>query len=351
MGHEVTVIASLVSFNAKGEKCLLPKAGEYEDPNGFKVIRLDYKKPTRLNRALRHYANFKDRLIEEQPDIIFSHNVGFADTNILAQYLKENKHVKLFCDNHIDYINYGNNFFTRIILNKWIRASYGKKLLPYISRFYGVTPMRCRFIKDIYHAPKEIIHFLPMGVDDDAIPQNPAQIRSNIRKQLGIAGNDFVIFTGGKIDRRKNTHILIEAINQIGLAHIHLVICGVLTSEMNYLKKVIDNTSNIHAMGWCDAKRVIDCMTASDMACFPGTHSTLWEQAVGLGLPAIFKKWEEMEHVNVNGNGIMVSGSNVLELKDAILKTMKNIESIKALSAKAAETFLYSKIASKAIDM
>ena len=94
-------------------------------------------------------------------------------------------------------------------------------------------------------------------------------------------------------------------------------------------------------------------MVASDIACFPGTHSTLWEQSVGIGLPAIFNHWNEMEHVNVNGNCFLINGEDVGEIRQAILTMtdLSNLSHYRELAKEASKSFLYSEIAKKAIEL
>lgn len=353
MGYEVTVIASLVSFDNKGKKCILPEASEYMDPAGFKVIRLAYRWPQSINVAFRYYVGLNEKLEKENPDIIYSHNLGYGDTKVVANYLKKHPSTKFYCDNHVDYINCGTNWINRQLFNYTIRAHYAKKLIPYVEKCFGVTPMRCRYVKDIYGMPEDRVEFLPMGVDDEAIPTNRIQVRNDVRKELGLKDNDFVVITGGKIDKLKNTHVLLKALKMLNDSRVHLIICGLLTEEMTYLKDVIDSMSNVHHLGWCNAERVMNCMVASDFVCFPGTHSTLWEQAVGLGLPGIFKLWNEIDHVNVNGNCIFVKGEDSDELCESIKSVVFTDKycQVKDLAREASVSFLYSDIAKKAIGL
>lgn len=351
MGHDVTVIASLVSFNKEGKPCLLPSPSERIDEDGYKVIRLGYKEPIKINRILRKYQGFYETLVKEKPDVIFTHGVAMAAVNTLIRYLQEKPNVKLYGDHHGDYINSATTFLSKYVLHKIVWRHYVKKLEPYLTKCYGVTPMRCRFLKEMYHLNPNIIEFLPMGVDDEAIPENRTAVRDAVRKELGIPPNAFLIMTGGKIDQRKNTHVLLEAIKRIGNPNLHIVICGVLAPEMEYLKEQFNN--NIHYLGWCNAQRVMDCMVAADMACFPGTHSTLWEQAVGVGLPAVLKRWDEMTHMDVNGNCTFVKGEDSAELQEVIEQMLvKDVyREQKAKSEEAATFFLYSDIAKKAIEL
>ena len=93
-------------------------------------------------------------------------------------------------------------------------------------------------------------------------------------------------------------------------------------------------------------------MVAADFACFPGTHSTLWEQAIGLGLPAIYKRWFEMEHVNVNDNCLLIKGEDENGLIVALTRFLdtdfRSVITQKAVIA--SNSFLYSQIAYKAIN-
>lgn len=351
LGYEVTVIASLFSYNENGRGFYISNPSTYMDNNGYKVIRLAYKNPVKLNRKLRRYKNLYNTLVEEKPDIIFTHGVAMVEVNTLIRYLKTHPNVKLYGDHHGDYINSARNFISKHILHKILWRYYVKKLEPYLTKCYGVTPMRCRFLKEMYHLNPDIVDFLPMGVDDESIPQNREIVRSQLRAEIGISNDDFLILTGGKIDKLKNIHILVESIRQLNNPNLHLVICGVITSEMGYLMEKFNN--NIHYLGWCDAQKVMNCMIASDVACFPGTHSTLWEQAVGVGLPCILKRWNEMTHMDINGNCIFVNGDDIVELADAIEKLMdqKFYAQKKEKSITASQYFLYSDIAKKSIEL
>lgn len=351
MGYDVTVIASLFTFNKEGKGCYLDGFSEYDDENGFHIVRLPYKSPFKYNCTFRHYQRFEEILEREKPDIIFSHNVSYGDIKVLVKYLQRHSDVKVFADNHADYINSAKNCLSKHILHPVIWRYYAKMLEPYLSKCYGVTPMRCRFLKEMYHINKNLVEYLPLGVDDDLIPNNREEVRYNIRKELSIDNDSIVLITGGKIDKLKNTHILIDALKKVNNSNLHLIICGTLAPEMEYLKSIFDKDNHIHYLGWCNAERVMDCMVASDIACFPGTHSTLWEQAVGVGLPSIFKRWYEMEHVNVNGNCEFIKGEDVEELAE-VIERFTNREYFESKSLKAAETskkFLYSDIALRAI--
>lgn len=350
-GFDVTVIASLFSFDKDGKGTYLPEPKKYRDKDGFNVIRLSYKKPTRWNRIFRHYDGLEKCIEDISPDIIFIHNASFGDTPIIKEFIQSHPNVRLYADSHVDYINSAKNWLSFHILHSLVWRYYIKILEPYYKKVYGVTPMRCRFLSEMYHLRDDIIEYLPLGVDDDNIPLDRKSVRERVRKELGIVDEDQLIISGGKIDKLKNTHILLNALKHLHDARIHIVICGVLTPEMEYLNQEIESNLNIHYLGWCNAERVMDCMIAADIACFPGTHSTLWEQSVGVGLPAVFKRWPEMEHVNVSNNCIFVKGEDEVEIASAIKTILNNYKTFSNCAKEASKKFLYSNISKKAIEL
>ena len=352
MGYDVTVIAGLLSYGPDGKGIILDGPKTYQDPNGMKIVRLAYASPFKYGHFMMKYVGVREALETEKPDIIFCHNLQFGDSGIVANYLKQHSEVKFYADNHGDYVNSARNWRSRVFKHKLMWKYYVKKLEPYLTKVYGVTPMRCRFLKEMYNIKPSLVDFLPMGVDDEAIPQDRDAVRRNIRKELGLAEDDIIVMTGSKIEMRKNTHYLYEAFEKLNNPKLHLVVCGTFTPVMAPLEEKMKKNRNIHLLGWCNAERVMNVMVASDFVCFPGTHSTLWEQSVGVGLPAIFKHWNEIDHVNVNGNCIFVKGKDVEEIKQALtsMTDRETYQHYKELVRQASSSFLYSDIARKSID-
>lgn len=354
MGHEVTVIASLEVIGKNGKFTYLDKTEEYVNEDGVRIIRIGYKGPIiKIGKILRHYDRLYQAIERVAPDIIFTHNIASVDMHQIVRYARRHSDVRLYADNHEDYINSQGNRIVKYLWQPFLWRPFAKELEPYLTKCYGVTPMRCRFLQEVYHINPDIIEFLPMGIDDEAIPADRTLTRQHVREELGIRPDQFLIITGGKIDKLKNTDILLQALRILSDDKVALVICGKIMPEMEALTGIIDSSPNVRYLGWCNAERVMQCMAAADMACFPGTHSTLWEQAVGMGLPAIFKRWPEMEHVNVNGNSLFVKGEDAQELAD-VIKSMvftDQYNRISKLAEEASASFRYSDIAKKAVGL
>ena len=110
-------------------------------------------------------------------------------------------------------------------------------------------------------------------------------------------------------------------------------------------------TNNIVLAGWQDADAIYNIFLASDLAVFPGTHSVLWEQAASCGLPIVAQHWGGMEHININGNAMLVDSLNV-SIINQIVNALFNSQEYKVMKAKAqsvSSTFYLRNIANYAI--
>ena len=152
-----------------------------------------------------------------KPDILFIHNVQFLDMDKVVSYLKRNKKVKVFCDNHADFTNSAKGFVSRRILHGIIWKHCAKSIEPYTTKFYGVLPARVDFLKEVYGLPEEKCELLVMGADDDRVSQasDPA-VREAVRERYKINDDEILLVTGGKIDHNKTqTLTLMDAINKL----------------------------------------------------------------------------------------------------------------------------------------
>lgn len=355
MGLDVTVLTSDDVFN---EKYVAEKRKELEYINPFGIHVKTLPRTTRYGWISRFndFDNVYKTLEEEKPEIIFVHGGQFFALKDVIRYCKKHRDVKLYIDQHGDYYNmpvtdWKNKIAQKLIYGHWIRQA-----VPYCSRFWGVTPWRCQYLNDVYGVPKEKIELLVMGADDQKIhfDQMP-QLRDTIRQSLNIDPDDFVVITGGKIDKTKNIHLLMQAVSEINADHLKLIVFGQPNDEMAELIENLSKDKHIRNIGWQPADKVYDYFLASDLVVFPGTHSVLWEQACGCGIPIMVKDWEGMHHVDVGGNCEFLTQDSVTEMKNKVFAVYENHEKYNEMKRVAVEkgipTFSYKQIAKRAIDM
>lgn len=355
LGHNVTVITT----NTKHEngKIITIEKDDYRLIDGQRIIRLEYKKykPQYICDAYRYYKIY-DLLCEIKPDFIMVHGLGNISVLQVVKYIKKiNKNCVVIADNHLDY-NIGK--LKNTIKNKIYRFSYkllNKYTQRYYSKVYGVTPWRVTYCEDIFGICNKKTDLLVMGADDEYIDfENKDEVRKNIRSKYGIKDEEFLIISGGKIDKNKNIHLLMEAMSKIDNEKVRLIIFGEPDDEIKEQIYELGKSSNIILIGWISASESYNYFLASDLAVFPGQHSVLWEQSCACGLPGIFKYWEGMQHIDLGGNVKFLYDDSPIEIKNMIQKIVNNEEEYKLMRdisiKKGKREFLYSEIAKKTLN-
>lgn len=349
-GHEVEIVASLFTFDENGKGKWLPKADKYINEYGIPVTRLGFADRPMAQR-FRWYDGLKTELERIAPELIFIHGVQFMDIATVADYCKKHPQVKVFADNHSDFSNSATNWISKNILHKIVWRSCARKINPYVTKFYGVLPARVKFLADIYDLPKEKIELLVMGADDEGVAAaSEPEVRQRIRQQYGLADEDIVIMTGGKIDSNKQQVLmLMESVNALEEANIKLVVFGSVVPE---LKSAFDAqlSDKVKFVGWKKSNEIYAEFAAADIIAFPGLHSVLWEQAVAMGKPCIFRKINGFTHIDIGGNCTFFTEDTVEEYASVIRETLANLVSLQQVAnTKGVEVFLYSKIAERSI--
>lgn len=353
-GHDVTMISSQYSFNDQGQTEYRPTR-TYVNDNGVKVIILKDTPHLRFGLSMfkkKCYGLYK-ALEAECPDIIFMHGLTALDSYTVLKYLRKHPQVKFYADQHGDYYNTKYSALGRFVLNTITRPMV-KKIAKAANKLWGTTPWRVEYMQDVYGVPAEKTGLLVMGADESKIDwKNRVTIRKKIRTEYNIPENDFLIVTGGKINRAKNTHLLIEAFCKMNIHNTHLLIFGSADKQMTLELETYKGNKNITFAGWIKSDAAYDIFLAGDLVCFPGTHSVLWEQAVACGVPGIYKLWEGMKHINVNGNAILLeecTTDSIQKCIECIINDSHTYSRMKENATNDMSSFYYNEIARKAIE-
>lgn len=355
-GHVVTMLTTSYEWDEKGNIVYTSPVDKFIS-NGVRLIRLDYHKIINLyiTRKIRKVDNVYHILEQINPDIIFFHGLQTFELLTIVSYLKNNPKIKLVIDNHADFSNSAPNFLSLWILHKIVWKYICKKAEPFVTKFYGVLPTRVDFLVNIYKVPRSKCELLVMGVDDEKLNRVKSNnVRNKIRIRFGFSESDFVIITGGKIDSAKvQTLLLLQAIRDIESKNIKLLIFGSITEALkDQILSFVDNR-NFFYLGWLNTDDIYDYFAASDLAVFPGRHSVLWEQAVGMGIPCIFKYWHGTDHVDLGGNCEFLyddSKSEIIsKLKEIIYDKVKYQKMKKVAEELGIKKFSYKEISKHAI--
>lgn len=354
-GHDVCILASTETYIDNRDIGYV-EPQNYVNNEGIPVTRLAYRRgiPKRLVRRLRLYEGIYEYLAKHQPDIIFLHSCQFLGIREVIRFINENPTTRVFVDGHSDFENSARTWLSKWLLHGIIYRYCAKAIQPFAIRFFGVLPARVEFFKKMYGIPSSQTELLVLGVDDTLIDWSQQEsIRTSIRKEIGVPESAFLLVTGGKLDRRKNIHTLIQALDRIPRDDIRLVVFGTPSREMEVEFESLQHDERVRYIGWIDSKRVHEYFMAADLGVFPGTHSVLWEQAVGTGLPCVFRRWEGMQHIDVGGNCCFLNSGSVDEMVEcltSLIDDQSRLAEMRCVArSRGTKEFAYTEIAKRAI--
>ena len=351
--HEVLIVTSDFAFDGTGTRIKKEKK-EYLNEYGIPVKVLERSRRYGPYSRYGDFAQVYETLCDWKPDVIFCHGGQFIALKDVLRYCKKHSGVKLYLDQHGDYFNTPVNTRRKYLGQRWIYGYWMRKAVPLAEKFWGVTPWRCEYLREVYGIPAEKVDLLPMGGDDEKICfAQQAQIRERIRAQHDILPTDFLVITGGKIDPAKHIDQLMQAVAELDREDLKLLVFGQPNASMKAEIEALAKNRHVRYIGWIPAEAVYDYFLASDLAVFPGTHSVLWEQACACGLPGVFKKWTGMQHVDVGGSALFLEGNSTEEIKGAlrfVLEKPECLENMKRIAQEMAiKQFSYREIARRSI--
>lgn len=354
-GHNVTIITSQWIWGTNGQLERVKK-NDYINEDGVRVIRLPMIGWQNFSRKLKRYRGVYKTLELCAPDILFIHGVSYVDVCSATRYLRNHSNVIAYADNHCDYTNSATNWLSKNILHKIIWRHCAHSLEPYVRKFYGVLPVRVDFLTEMYGLPPEKCELLVLGADDDAVEAaTKPDVKQIIREEYAIAADDFLIVTGGKIDRwKRQTLLLMDAVKKIPNQKLKLLAFGSVEKELQAEFNQLVDGRRVQFAGWVTPKDTYRYFAAADLVAFPGRHSTLWEEAAAIGVPLLCKDIPGTHHVDLGGNVRFLKEDSAEEMQDEIEALLNHPEEYQRMKAVAVEkgkkAFSYREIAKRAIE-
>lgn len=353
LGHDVAIIVQTRTH--KDGKLVDTEPEDVILEDGVRLIRLERKRyPHPVITNLRAQMDVYPILKEFRPDLVFFHGLVSSTIFQVIQYKKKEKpELVIVQDNHSDPYNSmrGDSFRDRLIrgYHRWVN----RRSIPYVDKVYGVTPWRETYAREYFQIPAEKTDVLIMGADDEKVDLAHREvIRHRIRQTYGIAEDEFLVVTGGKIDEPKNIHLLMEACEKV--EGVKLMIFGDTDPAFcdRFQQTLAGCPGSIH-IGWVPADSVYDYFFAADLVMFPGTHSVLWEQACASKTPCVFARWDGMDHLDNGGNSEFfdcLTLAGIREKLEQLYFTQRYQKLRQVAMSEATDIFLYGNIAVKSLE-
>lgn len=349
-GHEVTVLTATRTRNAEG-KIIETSPEDKVLENGVRLIRI--KSPGKLFAFLGIFPGVKKVIEAVAPDFIFIHGLAtFAPQTAIAYKLRYPQ-VCIVADSHQDDFNTALNRF-HVRLQVSLFRTMWKKWISAVDRVYGTTSWRVYFAPRVYGIPEEKMDILVSGCTEKYTMELCAKNRREVRDELGLSDDTFVFIHGGKLNSGKRTLEIMEAFADMKAPGAKLVLFGSVGRDIaESFEKLLKSDYDIIHLGMLPGNEVHRYLLAADFGLFPGGHSTLWEEAVGSGLPCLFRNYGGKMHIDCGGNAVIVDDPGKNQLLECMNKVLNDRESYSTLLARAREAaprFFYGSIAAKSLE-
>lgn len=176
------------------------------------------------------------------------------------------------------------------------------------------------------------------GIGINTARLTPGENRNDIRKELGLPDNAFLVLSIGELNENKNQKTIIDAIAEINDPDIHYILCGKGEQLVNLQSQAATAgiEKNVHFLGY--RTDVVDICSQSDVYVMPSHREGLPVaslEAMYCGLPLVTSNIRGLVDVMKNGvSGYMYSPDDVYGFADGIKKLKENPELRKKMATR-----------------
>ncbi len=241
------------------------------------------------------YQDMRKLLKKNHYDIIWTNEPVMGVVTRLAanQYRRKGTEVIYMC--------HGFHFYTGASLPNWLI-------------YYPIERFMSRFCDRIvtinhedearaktFHCPRvEYIHGI--GVNTDRLRNRNEQ--SDIRAELGLGNEDFLVLSVGELNENKNQQVILRAIARLNDPGIHYLLCGKgdRREALEKLAKELGIEKNVHFLGY--RKDVVDICSQADLFAHPSRREGLGLaplEAMYCGLPLVASDTRGLQDYTIPG--------------------------------------------------
>lgn len=303
---------------------------DYENPSDCKIPYCDHYYNIEFDRSpfrvknIEAYRKLKQLVDSEHYDVVHCHTpVGATIARLAAKTQRKNRVTKVIYSAH------GFHFFKGAPKKYWITFYPVEK---YLSRFTDaiVTENTEDFeIAKTFHA-KHVYYALGVGIDRSRFSKPDIQ-RENMRIELGICNEDFVILSVAELIPRKNQILILKALNILKNTHhidnIKLIICGTGELENDLKNYVFQNKleDNVLFLGYRnDLPNIYNCCDVFVCSSLQEGLPVAMMEAMASGLSVICTKIRGVvDVVSDHKNGILIENDET-QLADVIKELYAN---------------------------
>lgn len=277
----------------------------------------------------------KELFKKEDYDVVHTHHL-LTPLSILATGVAKFMHPKRRCvitTNHT-YHGWAEKKFFGFFGRFTVRSTQPDRVIV-------ATEISRKFVERMGVNP-EIIRKIPLGVDTKKF--SPDKKSEELRKELGIGSNVFLLYAG-RLAERKGVAYLLQAFREALqiMKEMKLVILGdgPLRNQLMELSRKLDLKDSVKFVGYRPSEEVSRYFASCDFMVAPSisaeSFGLVMAEAMASGKPIIATDVSGFNEVFVEGTGFLVPPRDTNSLKERILQLATDRELITRMGRKARE--------------
>lgn len=322
MGHEVTVLSSNLRW-PEGNYSVLAQQGVSQQlplgpamEQGVNCVRLPVVRKLAGRLVL---GDLRRWLKELSPDAVISHLVLMPHTFTAAAASKK-QGFKLIVDEHQLPSQAVPGLLHQTQRQLMARAAQAL-VYPQVKSFVAVAPGARDWLIEQYRVPRDLVHFIPLGVDVEVFRPDP-DLRAAVRAELDLKPDEFLALYSGKISPYKKVETLIRAAGKLIAGSQALKVLIVGNADPDYLEKLkaeaAEQKVTLIIRPPAKAKGLAGYFNAADLCCWPADCTISHLEAAACGKPIVVASDARVEDRIANKNGVALPPGDVDRLADFI---------------------------------
>jgi glycosyltransferase involved in cell wall biosynthesis len=235
------------------------------------------------------FTGIEESITEYKPNLVIVFGISTYTCYKVAKLKKKLNFKLIIADSHLPSELSSGNMYLKNTFYYIFRLLFSRVISEESDKVIAIQDKTKEVIRDIYGINKKI-NIVPNGTDINLFKFSNKE-RNNIRKELNISKDSFVIIYTGKVIKQKGLDILFKSFNSlINKKEIYLLIVGGGPKEyIDECYKIIDKDNHrlIKLVGFKDQKNLFKYYSASDLAVWPLQESLAMNDAAACSLPFI----------------------------------------------------------------
>lgn len=265
------------------------------------------------------YGDVKKIIDNGQYDIIWTNEPVMGVTVRLAARKARKNGTKVM------YMVHGFHFYKGAPLLNWMVYYPIEKMMA--NKADLIATINCEDFKRAQTFNVQRVEYIHgIGINTERLTKSENAI--DIRKELGLSPDDFVVISVGELNKNKNQKVIIKAIAQLNDPKIHYILCG-KGDQLENLQNLVKDCGledKVHFLGY--RKDVVDIISQADVFAMPSKREGLPVaslEAMYCGLPLVNSNIRGLEDVTENGkSGFTCDPDDVDAFAIAMLELMSD---------------------------